>query len=163
MKFVKIDNFWWRYDDKTSLYDATVYNVNGFGKMSNLDLTNIIVTDAKSWQDLNWKGTEVYDNTFKTGWLSPEGKFFGCKTEYHSLQAHLFHNRAEKQLEKDGFVKITKLRFNDNTTVALFPGRFYNKNLSPTVAQIEYLEKQTGINCSEVFAYFEKAEDELER
>jgi len=163
MKFVKINNFWWRYDDKTLLDDATVYNVNEFGKMSNLDLTNEKITEAESWQALNWQETDVYNNNIKTGWLSPNGTFYGCKTEYHSLQAYLVHNKKEKQLEKEGFVKITKLRFNDNSTTALFPGRYYNKSLSPTVAQIEYLEKQSGINCDEVFNYFEKYDDGIEK
>ena len=163
MKFVKINNFWWRYDDKTSLNDATVYNVNEFGKMSNLDLTNEKITDSNSWQTLNWQETDVYNNNIKTGWLDIKGNFFGCKTEYHNLQAYLVHNKTEKQLEKEGFIKITKLRFNNNSTVALFPCRYYNKSLSPTVAQIEYLEKQSGINCDEVFRYFEKCDDGIEK
>jgi hypothetical protein len=166
MKFVKIDNFWWEYDPKTPRNNATVYNM-GLGQMTKLNLTNKKIVEANDWKDLNWKGTKLWDNTVKTGWLAPDGTFYGCKTELHITQAKIVHKKSESQLEQEGFVKITLLRMRNNCTAAIFPGRFYDTNISPTIAQVEYLEKQPNIDSSEVFMLFERskkdANDDLKR
>ena len=114
MKFVKIkinkDDLmpcWWEYDDSTPIFNATLKNM-GFGQNSGNDLSGYEIVEAKSWFDLNWEGTKVYSSIYHTGWVSPNGEFYGCDCEYHDKQAMFVHKVSLRELEKLGFIKITK-------------------------------------------------------
>ena len=114
MKFVKIKlncqdlmPYWWEYDETTPIYNATLKNM-GFGKNSGNDLTGCEIVEAKSWLDLDWKDTKVYSDVYHTGWVSTNGKFYGCDFEFHDAQALLVHKLSSRELEQKGFIKITK-------------------------------------------------------
>lgn len=114
MKFVKINinnrdgiPFWWEYDESTPLYSATLYNMFG-GKNSGNDIRDYEIVDANGWACLDYFGTIVYHDSYKTGWLSPDGKFYGCDYTSHMTHARLVHKCSERELEEKGFIKITK-------------------------------------------------------
>lgn len=116
MKFVKIKlssedkmPYWWEYDDSTPINNATLHNM-GFGKNSGNDLTGYEIVESESWLTLDWNGTKVLDNSFNTGWLSKDGKFYGCDYEYHANQAILVHHSSEREMEENGFMKLTRTR-----------------------------------------------------
>ena len=66
MKFAKYNNFWWRYDDKTPMNDAKLINLVG-GYSTGYDITNCEIAEADSFEDLDWQGTDVYDNKYNMG------------------------------------------------------------------------------------------------
>lgn len=112
MKFVKIVNrngelpFWWEYDESTPIYNATIYNMSG-GRQTEWDLRDYEIVEAEDWEYLDYNNTIILSNIYKTGWLSPNGKFYGCDYRCHNLQAQLVHNKSEFELENLGFIKIT--------------------------------------------------------
>ena len=147
--FVKFDNYWWELDTKTSLNNATIYNRMG-GKQTELDLTNAQIMEAQKWSDLDWKGTSVYDNKYQTGWLSPQGVFYGCDYTNHTSQAKLVHNLTEREMENLGWIKLTHIRNNFNEVVALMGyDRNYNRIL-PTKEQMSYLIQSDIANLDEI-------------
>ncbi len=50
----------------------------------------------------------LLDNSQITGWIAPDGTFYGCKPEAHSGIAYYVLNARERELEERGFVKIFK-------------------------------------------------------
>ena len=138
MFFVKIDNYWWKYDITSKVNNATVYNRMG-GRQTKLDLTGYEIVQAKDWQYLDWSDTSVLNSDYKSGWLSPEAIFYGCDYSSHSAQASLVHNCSERQLEQKGWIKITYIE-NKNKSLVAFLGfdKYYNR-ITPTEKQLEFL------------------------
>lgn len=147
--FVKVDNYWWELDTTTPLSSATIYNRMG-GKQTELDLTNAQIMEAQKWSDLDWKGTSVYDNKYQTGWLSPQGKFFGCDYTNHTSQAKLVHNLTEREMENLGWIKLTHIRNNFNEVVALMGYDKDYKRILPTKEQMAYLIQSDIANLDEI-------------
>lgn len=155
LAFVKIDNFWWELDTKTPLNKATVYNRFG-GRQTGLDLSNSTIVEAKDWQHLDWLGTSVYDNAFTTGWLSPQGKFFGCSYSSHNSQAELVHGKPESQLEAEGWIKLTRNIGNERQLVAYAGRDKFNNYIAPTHLQFEYLQKCALYNYGQIKCLYEQ-------
>ena len=78
------------------------------GINSEIDITNCQTEIAKNRCELDWYGTSVFDNKYKTGWVSPSGKFFGCDYTMHSLQAKYLHKSSEEQLENEGKIIVIR-------------------------------------------------------
>ena len=140
MKFVKINiynkldiPFWWEYDETTPQYNATLWNLAG-GKNSGNDIRGYEIVEADSWTDLDYHGTLIYHDDYKTGWVSPEGKFYGCDYAYHSTQAKLVHKCSERELEEKGFIKITRAYMVDGGFDVLF-------FCAPTQKQIKWFKE----------------------
>lgn len=103
-KFVRLEDFWYEYDDTTPLENAEIYN-SVFGR-STEDITGCEIIELDSADDLDWRGTSIYDDKCECGWLSPDGKFYGCEYTQHSLQARILHGVSEFELEEKCFIKI---------------------------------------------------------
>ena len=152
--FVKIKNFWWKLEISSPLNNATVYNYI-CGKQSFLDLTKFTIVEAYDWCDLDWKGTAIFDNKYKTGWLSPDGVFFGCSYECHSMQARFLHKCHEGNLEQCGWIKLARDKNNPAKVTALLGvDKNYNP-IIPTRKQMIFL-KECGINNFEDLLYKNK-------
>ena len=41
-----------------------------------------------------------------TGWIAPDGTFYGCSSSGHEDLAKYFFSKTEREMEEDGFVKI---------------------------------------------------------
>lgn len=136
--FIKIDNFWWELSTEHALNDCTVYNYAG-GKMTGLNCTNSHIVEADSWEFLDWKGTDLWSNQYKTGWLAPNGKFYGCDYKFHSMSANLVHHKTESEMEKAGYMKITHSLGNWEKLDLLIPSSINPKYPKPTKAQINYI------------------------
>ena len=153
--FVKYENWWWEVDENTPLYNATLYNMFG-GKNSGVDITGLEIVEAQNWRDLDWKGTPTYGSEYKTGWLSPDGKFYGCDYRYHDYNARFIHGKTEDQLEQQGWVKIacrinlkTKQKEGLQAIFACRDGFTY-----PTNEQIKYVrEHYAGKEKEEMLLY----------
>lgn len=153
--FVKLKNWWWEYDETLPRSCTTLYNYAG-GKTSDIDIEGMETATAEAFSDLNWYGTEVYDNKYKTGWLSPEGKFYGCDYRRHSAQAKFVHNKSECDLEDAGWVKISyRLYYNKDGTQHLEAMFFAkNKTIYPTNGQLNYIKTHyQGKEKEEILGY----------
>lgn len=101
MKFVKINNFWWEIEDDK------LYNMVGGHQLADwYKIEDEDVVEVNDWKDLDWIGTEIYDDTLKTGWINRDGKFFGCGSQWHSRQSEFIHNKTERELELLGWIKV---------------------------------------------------------
>ena len=152
--FVKINDCWWQFDFSTPLNDATVCNYFG-GKQTGLELSSEDIVECKDWCDLDWNGTYIYDNTYRTGWLAPDGTFYGCNYEAHSLQARFVHKSYESQLEQSGWIKIARDLEKYSEVRALLSRNEKSEIIVPTPRQMEFLQK-SDINNYDYIEYMVK-------
>lgn len=133
--FVKIDGLWNEYDNTMPL-DAT--KVIDLGNKI-MDITNFERVEVNSEEELSWENTALCDKQYRTGWLSPSGKFYGCLPYYHTHQARMIHDKEESELEEDGWVKITNASNepDEKNLRAFFASD--DDMVYPTNEQIEYI------------------------
>ena len=106
MKFYKIDNFWWELEGKK------LYNMSGGHQLAEwFNIKPDDIVEVNDWDDLDWTGTEIYNNDLKTGWIDRNGIFYGCGYEWHSKQADFIHKKTQRDLEILGYVKVYKSNF----------------------------------------------------
>lgn len=154
--FVKYNNWWWEYNPNLPITNTTLYN-DGMGRSSDIDISGLETTIAESRSDLNWYGTEVYDNSYKTGWVSPEGKFYGCDYRRHLAQARYVHGKNEEQLESEGWLKIsykivhTKTQ-NIKSLEAIYP--CFNQTNPPTLEQLTFVRNNYKGNERDEMLYY---------
>lgn len=132
MKFVKINNYWWEYEN------GTAYNTAGGHQYIHKDEVYEFC-EAEGWDKLNWFGTDIYNNSSKIGWLSPDGIFYGCDYSSHGSQAIYVHHMSEGDLEKNGWIKLT-FSHRGNIPVVYFYGEWEKGKVIPTKAQMDYLK-----------------------
>ena len=161
MAFVKADNFWWKLDTKTPLNKATVYNPFG-GKISGVDVQDRQIIEAENWQFLDWTGTDILNDEYQTGWLSPQGKLFGCKSHYHGMQADLVHKKTEYDLEHEGWIKLTYNLSNKNELIAYVCTDKSGRLMPPTDEQYDYLQKCKLQNFSKIKYLYNKKYNDIE-
>ena len=139
--YVKIDNYWNEYDpsDKDAL--ISIFK-EIYGEKEKFDISKLELAKAEKQEDLNWENTSICNNSYRTGWLSPEGVFFGCESWFHNNQANLVHKKEEKTLENEGWVKIT---YDDSSKKdRVFQTHFYSddNNIFPTKEQLDYVKEK---------------------
>lgn len=93
------DNGWWEYHD-----NDIVYNVNG----GRHDYTHTPQEEFKesTWDDIIKEEFLAHINEYSTGWLAPDGKFYGCDYMDHRRFAEYVFDEYEYDLEKKGYCKI---------------------------------------------------------
>lgn len=142
--FVKYNNFWHEVDSNTPPHSATLFNL-GLGRMTEVDITNMEKAYANSLSDLNWNGTKLLDNSvYKTGWLAPDGTFYGCDYSCHSAQAKLVHKKDEETLEREGYIKITLEAWYNRNQERNYTAIFHCTDLTkyPTNEQIAFIKNK---------------------
>jgi hypothetical protein len=150
MKFVFIYDLWWRIKDENSpLYNVKLYNYND-SNCGNHDVSKCKIVFADNWDKLDWSNTSILSNKEKTGWLSPSGKFYGCDYRNHAIQALLVHHKKEDELEKLGWIKITRDFMRNNLLQAMFVGDAENHSIKPTEQQMKYLMNNPEIDYNYV-------------
>lgn len=103
MKFVKIDNYWWELEG-----DLVVNCVGGFHSAKSYNFTEKDIVEVDDWSDLDWNGTSLCSDEYKTGWLDRQGKLYGCDYMAHDRQAEFVHKQSTKELEKTGWIRVYK-------------------------------------------------------
>ena len=132
--FVKLDKDWWKGDENMQKNDCTICNIKGI-KKEHIDLSNIKTVFANSFCDLDWNNTSILNNTSIFGWLDRKGNFYGCGFAEHELQARLIHKTEMKELEKLGWIHISKF-YRD---IMAFYSADYKNGIVPTFEQLKYL------------------------
>ena len=149
--YVKFNDFWWEYNTSTSKNSATLYNFVG-GKSSGNDITNCEIVEAENLEALDWNGTIVLDSKYRYGWVDRKGIFYGCDYYCHDMQAQLVHHSTRWQLEKLGWIHISKDRLSHQLKAQFFGD--YKNGIMPTDAQMMYLCRHRDIESDYVmFAY----------
>ena len=148
MKFVKVDGYWYEFDESTPINDARVWNYYG-GCMSGLDLSNAQIVEAEDFHFLDWSNTELCSDEFVTGWLNPQGEFYGCSPKNHKEQAKLVHGLEEKDLEEKLYIKLTYLDRLQTNLVAMVP-HFKGQFNEISNHQYKFLKKHPISNFDEI-------------
>lgn len=94
-----IDNGWWELGD-----DGYVYNRNG-GRHSYVAKKEKERKQA-TWDDITKDYLLAEVDKYDTGWLAPDGRFYGCDYMNHSLFAEFVFKTNERDLEEKGYCKI---------------------------------------------------------
>ena len=132
-------NGWWE------LKNGYCYNRNG-GKHQHIPGDDDIIVEADDWSDLDYSHLLVKDSLY--GWINPQGDFYGCNYRDHSALAELYLHKCERQLEKDGWIKIYKDAFDGEPT-------WYCDKLMITEAQKITLERK-GLEVDEDACVFKE-------
>jgi hypothetical protein len=59
------------------------------------------------YAELDWSRTGYLMTDTTCGWLSPEGKWYGCSFENHDLVADLILKQSRRSLERAGWVIVS--------------------------------------------------------
>lgn len=95
------DNGWWEYDPDTE----KVYNRNGgYHYLHHRPEEEII---ESTWEDI--LAETIRDDDCITGWIAPDGTFYGCDPMDHIRLAEYYLKTNEEKLENEGWIKITQL------------------------------------------------------
>lgn len=138
--FVKLYGLWFEYDNETPLSCARVFD-DDFQESFYFDIQGCEITQAETKEELDWNDTIILNNKLRTGWLSPEGRFYGCKEYQHGMQAKIIHNKDEFSLEKEGWIRIN-YDYDDDREKFLTAGFSSNdETVYPTNEQLKYLLK----------------------
>lgn len=108
-----VDNGYWEidfYDIPDNIKDLVgctcrVYNICGGWHNVTIEANDEII-QADSWDDLDY--TYLLNPHSRLGWLSPEGEFYGCKYFEHRMIADRVIHKDERELEREGWVKMYK-------------------------------------------------------
>lgn len=153
MKFVKccIDSdtlpVWFIYDESTPLSSARVYN-NSLS-YSGQDIRNCEIVEANSWYELDYTETKICSKKYTTGWLSYRGEFYGCDYSGHLTQAEYVHKMSEADMERAGFIKITR-EFSSAAKVSVF------SFVKPSLKQMDWFKKNYNeFDRDEVLSHLE--------
>ena len=97
-------NGFWKIEER----DGDLVCVNRFGGWHNYcrELGDEFY-EVDRYEDLPFAKYLISDK-YKTGWLDRDGKFYGCEWEQHSNVAWYCFGKEEEELEKGGWIKITK-------------------------------------------------------
>ena len=155
--FVKHKNFWWRLSTTTPLDDATLYNYSG-GHMTGVNCENAEIVEADDWNCLDWNGTVLLDDSYKTGWVAPNGEFYGCDYRCHYMCALMVLKKKDTELEEQGYIKVTKDLSKDKLSVAI-PYYLNPSYPKPTKQQLDRL---AGLEIREINRLIKEYYEELE-
>lgn len=64
------------------------------------------VTTTGDFESLDWSKTNMIDNKKESGWLSPNGDFYGCDYMEHDRVATLYFHSSPDALMKLGWMRI---------------------------------------------------------
>lgn len=95
------DNGWWEFDENTQ----KVYNRNGGWHELHYHPMN-------EFKEMTWDeviAMDVRDDTCYTGWVSPDGTWYGCEPMDHELMARCYFKTTEEKLENEGWIKVTEI------------------------------------------------------
>lgn len=97
------ENGWWEYNPDTE----TVYNRNGGWHTYHHRPEEEII--ESTWDEI--LARTIRDDSCITGWIAPDGEFFGCAPMDHVRLAQYYLKTTEEHLEQEGWIKITEVPY----------------------------------------------------
>lgn len=92
--------YWWEDDG-----DRWVNFNGGWWPKSETD-TILERAVAENFEDLDHMKADWLRPDSESGWLSPEGRFYGCSYSYHDLVAWLILKKDVGELERSGWARV---------------------------------------------------------
>ena len=138
------DNGWWEYDPVSE----RVYNRNGgYHYLHHRPEEEII---ESTWDEI--LARTIRQDDYTTGWIAPDGEFFGCAPMDHLRLAEYYLKVEEEQLEENGQIKITEVPWWAKGKYPNLNGRyeyhFFNPYKHITQAQYKTLQAK-GLELEE--------------
>ena len=99
------------------------------------------IFDADSWGDIIKQEMLAKKNDYTTGWIAPDGEFFGCAPEDHyDMAIYVLGANTESELEDAGWLKVYKVPWRLRTMSSYYkePYGYFGR---PTPAQEITLER----------------------
>ena len=128
--FVKVNGIWREFNPETG---------EVVGESGVFDFDGCEIAEAESIHNLDWSDSLLLCKNLRTGWLNPEGKFFGCEPWCHRLQAEIIHGKSERELEEDGWIRITYNIFPNGEKKLTAGFASTDETIYPSSAQLSYL------------------------
>ncbi len=160
MKFIKLKNTWWQYDERTPLDSATLYDILSNDVSNYTDIRDREIVEVQSAWDLDWNGTDILNNNSRYGWVDRNGKFYGCGFASHDFQAHIVHKSSRIDLEKAGWIHISSPSKYDSYVIKAEFWGDYKNGVMPTDAQMQYLCSRNDVQFSDVVEAYENGNRE---
>ena len=110
-----VDNGWWELGD-----DGYVYNRSGgrHGYKPQYEKERI----KSTWNDIIKQSLLANADNYTTGWLAPDGRFYGCDYMDHRLFAEYVFSDSECGLEEKGYCKIFRSMLDGRLDFDHMPG-----------------------------------------
>lgn len=89
---------------------------------------------ADSFDQLDWKESSYYVQDGESGWLSPDGTFYGCHYGGHSNLARRIVGMGYGEIEAAGYVHVDEAGAKDK-----YSWRMRDESMQPTEAQKQWL------------------------
>ncbi|MFQ5736719.1 MAG: hypothetical protein ACE5GY_07635 [Thermodesulfobacteriota bacterium] len=97
------ENFYWMVDKGEKWLNIAKRNI--LKPKSDDDIIKAVV-ETNDLTALNWSETPLYDDGLTSGWLSRDGRFYGCPSKYHDTLAYCVLGITVADLENTGWVRI---------------------------------------------------------
>lgn len=123
-----IDNGWWEYDSETNKC------LNLYGGYHILHEHPLNEFKESTWDKIMYDKYMNERYKYRTGWLAPNGEFYGCDYRDHKDCAEWLFDCSERDLEEKGYSKIYRSVFDSSYQFDLYPNNHYLTN-----AQWKYL------------------------
>lgn len=122
-------NGWWEYENG--------YLYNRVGGHHRADPDDEMwkyskVVEAEDWDDLDY--SYLLNPNSDLGWISPDGRFYGCSYSDHDAVAERVLKKTDALLESEGWIKVFFDSWNRER-------KWYSEDLYITEAQRIQLEK----------------------
>ena len=132
-----------QYEDVYWVEDAGARWENYSGGWQSKASIDVIkeTTVAMGFEDLDWAKTSLINNDYDSGWLSPGGRFYGCRTQNHLMIARLITGMAHPDEVgwcklngkncPDGFDYFHTIALTEAQTIWLDKNGYRNRALDP--------------------------------
>lgn len=160
--FVKISDFWYEYDPTTPMNETQVVDVDLDEDLC-MDIREYERAQANQKKDLDWRQTIILNDKYRTGWLSPDGTFFGCEAYHHKLQAQYVHGMRETALENNGWIRINYMFQEDGNKSLVASFSAEDMTIYPTIEQLKYILNNYSDNKNLYYEIWHIANDRKKR
>jgi hypothetical protein len=88
----------------------------------------IEVAEAHHLTQLNWRKTPFHNDELATGWLSRDGRFYGCPSVHHDVIAFCVLGIKVSDLENMGWTRVYSDRFTCEKRLSAEPKNWLSAN-----------------------------------
>ncbi len=97
------ENFYWMLDKGDKWLNLAKRSI--LKPKSGEDIVKAMV-ETNDLTRLDWSETPLYNDDLASGWLSRDGRFYGCPSNYHDTLAYCVLGLKVNELEDMGWVRI---------------------------------------------------------
>lgn len=98
-----MENYYWMVDKGDKWLNIAKRSI--LKPKSDDDIIKTVV-ETSDLTDLDWSETPLYNNKLISGWLSRDGRFYGCPSNLHDTLAHCVLGLKVSDLENMGWARV---------------------------------------------------------